>query len=145
MEIKHNCKKKIIQNLSSKKSFEILSKKADVCLIDVRTQPEWQFVGVPDLSLIKKKTFFVSWQIYPLMIENKNFEKKILDMGIKKNNEIHLICRSGQRSYKAASYLLSFGFTKCFNVVDGFEGKLNPLNMRGLIDGWKYNKLPWKN
>ena len=86
MEIKLNNKNYRIQNISSKKCFEILSKEKVAYLIDVRTHAEWQFVGVPDLSAIKKEVIFVSWQIHPEMNENKNFEKQILDMGIKKNN-----------------------------------------------------------
>jgi rhodanese-related sulfurtransferase len=65
-------------------------------------------------------------------------------MGIKKNNLLYLICRSGQRSYNAAKLLLDNGFTNCFNVIDGFEGELNQQKKRSLIDGWKYNNLPWR-
>ena len=144
MEIKLNNKNYRIQNISSKKCFEILSKEKVSYLIDVRTHAEWQFLGVPDLSAIKKEVIFVSWQIQPEMNENKNFEKQILDMGIKKNNPLYLICRSGQRSYNAAKLLLDNGFTNCFNVSDGFEGELNKQKKRSLINGWKYNNLPWR-
>jgi len=144
MEIKHKNKNNTIQNISSKECFKILSNKTDSYLIDVRTLPEWKFVGVPDLFPINKETIFVSWQIYPKMNENKNFEKQILDIGIKKNNQLYLICRSGQRSYNAAKLLFDNGFINCFNLSDGFEGDLNQHKKRSLINGWKYNNLPWK-
>jgi hypothetical protein len=73
MEIKLNNKNYRIQNISSKKYFEILSKEKVAYLIDVRTHAEWQFVGVPDLSPIKKEVIFVSWQIHPEMNEHENF------------------------------------------------------------------------
>ena len=34
-------------------------------LIDVRTKPEWQFVGIPDLSGIGKRVAPVSWRAVP--------------------------------------------------------------------------------
>ena len=30
------------------------------------------------------------------------------------------------------------------NVIDGFEGNLNHERQRASIDGWQFNKLPWK-
>ena len=137
-------KNNIIQNISSKECFEILSNNTDAYLIDVRTQPEWQFVGVPDLSQINKETIFISWLIYPKMNKNKNFERQILNQGIKKKNNLYFICRSGQRSLYASKLLIKNGFSSCFNVYDGFEGDLNKHKKRSLINGWKYNNLPWK-
>ena len=64
-------------------------------LVDVRTKPEWLFVGVPDLSTINKNAIFVSWQDFPLMNKNSNFEKEIANAGLKKNDRLYFICRSG--------------------------------------------------
>ena len=133
-----------IQNVSSIECFKILSNVTDSYLVDVRTLPEWKFVGVPNLSIINKETIFVSLLIYPDMDENKNFEKEILDQGIQKNNNLYFICRSGQRSLYAAEFLINSGFSNCFNVHDGFEGDQNQHKKRSLINGWKYNNLPWK-
>ena len=49
MEIKLN-KKDNIKNISSQECFEKLSIEVHSHLIDVRTKPEWVYVGVPDLS-----------------------------------------------------------------------------------------------
>jgi len=133
-----------VLNVSSLQCFEILSNKTDTYLIDVRTQPEWEFAGIPDLSIINKKIIFVSFLIYPHMDKNKDFEKEILNQRIKKNDHLYFICRSGQRSLNASELLINSGFYNCFNVVDGFEGELNSHRKRSLINGWKYNNLPWK-
>ena len=143
MEIKLN-KKDNIKNISSRECFEKLSIEVNSQLIDVRTKPEWIYVGVPDLSSINKKVIFVSWQVYPEMGTNKFFENQILESNIKKNNNLYFICRSGNRSNNAAEFLTSRGFSNCFNVIDGFEGKLNHECQRALIDGWQFNNLPWK-
>ena len=136
--------KLIIKEFSSLKCFEILSINPNSHLIDVRTEPEWNYVGIPDLSSIKKQALCISWKIYPEMSVNNNFEKQIIKFNIQKNNNLYFICRSGNRSYDAAKFLISKGFTNCFNVSDGFEGKLNQHNKRASIDGWKFHNLPWK-
>jgi len=143
MEIKLNNKDNI-KNISSQECFEKLSIEVYSHLIDVRTKPEWVYVGVPDLSLINKKVIFISWQVYPKMEINKFFENQILELNIKKDSNLYFMCRSGNRSYSAAEFLVSRGFSNCFNVIDGFEGKLNHERQRALIDGWQFNNLPWK-
>ena len=143
MEIKLS-KKDNIKNISSRECFEELSIEVNSQLIDVRTKPEWIYVGVPDLSSINKKVIFVSWQVYPEMGTNKFFENQILESNIKKDNNLYFICRSGNRSNNAAEFLASRGFSNCFNVIDGFEGNLNHERQRASIDGWQFNNLPWK-
>jgi len=143
MEIKLN-KKDNIKNISSRECFEKLSIEVNSQLIDVRTKPEWIYVGVPDLSSINKKVIFVSWQVYPEMGTNKFFENQIIESNIKKDDNLYFICRSGQRSHDAAKFLDSRSFSNCFNVIDGFEGNLNHERQRASIDGWQFNNLPWK-
>ena len=140
----NDSKKNNIQDINSKQCFEKLSKEAGSYLVDVRTKPEWLFVGVPDLQSLQKKTICVSWHVYPNMEINVNFESEILESGINKQNAIFLICRSGNRSSDAAEFLASRGFANCFNVKDGFEGEIGPNHQRSTINGWKYCKLPWK-
>ena len=134
----------IINNSSSFDYFRMLSINQNSHLIDVRTKPEWDYVGIPDLSSIKKQVLCISWKIYPEMRVNKNFEKQIIKLNIQKNNNLYFICRSGKRSYDATKFLISKGYTNCFNVYDGFEGKLNQHHKRTSIDGWKFYNLPWK-
>ena len=77
------------------------------------------------------------------MNTNKNFENQLLEENVEKNDDIFLICRSGTRSFYAAKYLFSCGYSHCFNVLDGFEGNKNNLSQRSTINGWKFNNLPW--
>ena len=130
--------------LTSSECFDQLSKISNSYLIDVRTTPEWEFVGVPDLSSINKNVIFISWQLYPEMNINSLFENQVTKSNIKKDDKLFLICRSGSRSFDAAKFLSSVGYYYCFNIADGFEGDKNSLNQRSTINGWKYNNLPWK-
>ena len=84
-----------LEKLFFLKSFSLwspLSNKTNSYLIDVRTLPEWKFAGVPDLFSINKETIFVSWQIYPEMNENKNFEKFLYSKDLP---EVDLLIRTG--------------------------------------------------
>ena len=133
-----------VKNITSIECFNKLSEISNSYLIDIRTKPEWEFIGVPDLSSLNKKTIFISWHMYPEMKINSLFENQITESNIKKNDNLFLICRSGSRSSDAAEFLTSHGFTNCFNVKDGFEGEIGPNHQRSTINGWKYCKLPWK-
>ena len=95
MEKKLN-KKDNIKNISSQECFEKLSIEVHSQLIDVRTKPEWIYVGVPDLSSINKKVIFVSWQVYPEMGTNKFFENQIQvsnQILVKFNNYIKIVIK----------------------------------------------------
>ena len=133
-----------MQDITSVECFNKLSEISNSYLIDVRTKPEWEFIGVPDLSSLNKKILFISWLVYPRMTINSLFENQVLESNIEKNDKLFLICRSGTRSFHAAKFLVSCGYNHCFNVADGFEGHKNALSQRSTSNGWKYNNLPWK-
>jgi len=136
----------MISNVYSKNSldsFQLLKEDKKSYLIDVRTQAEWDFVGVPDLSSINKKTIFISWKLYPDMKINHNFGNEIIHSIINKNDPIFFLCRSGNRSFKAAEYSITLGYTQCINISDGFEGNKDSYNHRATSNGWKFNQLSW--
>ena len=57
MEIKLNIKQ-YVSNISSRECFKKLSIENDSHLVDVRTKPEWIYIGVPNLESLKKKHWF---------------------------------------------------------------------------------------
>ena len=125
-------------------SWELLSKYKEACLIDCRTQAEWQFVGIPNLDSIEKKPILIEWQMYPSMLLNQNFENQLKESGISKKNTLILLCRSGGRSKSAAEFLTSKGFEHCYNCSGGFEGEHDLDEHRSCKSGWKFLKLPWR-
>ena len=118
--------------------FERLQKNANAVLIDVRTQPEWTFVGLPQVDRLVK----VAWQVYPTMDVNASFVDDVKARGLSPDTEIFLICRSGARSASAATALTNAGFTNCWNVAQGFEGVKDAVGRRGNTNGWKAAGLP---
>lgn len=111
-------------------------------IIDVRTPEELAFVGYVSGVLN------VPWATGTAFTKNPRFirelEAKVAQAEWKKEDPILLLCRSGQRSALAASLATTKGFSQVFNIEGGFEGELNAQEQRGEHNGWRKNKLPWK-
>ena len=124
-------------------AWNILRDDPDASLIDVRTDAEFSYVGVPDLSSISKEPLFVSWKLFPTMEINRAFAEHLLQHKLDRDTQLLFICRSGVRSKSAAQEMTAKGFTRCFNISEGFEGDADRSKHRGTIDGWKVAGLPW--
>lgn len=114
-------------------------------LVDVRTVPEWQFVGMPDIQGAKGQLAAISWKIYPDMSENAHFAEQLAQTGVGKDTPIFFMCRGGGRSSSAANAMAAAGYTHCFNVATGFEGEADEQGHRGRKSGWQGLGLPWKH
>ena len=130
-------------DLTPQQAWEILRDEPKAQLVDCRTAPEWSFVGVPDLTSLGKHLHQVSWQIYPHMQQNFEFEDRLREAGLEPDAPVLLICRSGGRSRIAAMALSERGFSRCYNVATGFEGDHDSRGHRGATGGWKHDGLPW--
>ena len=112
-------------------------------LVDVRTQPEWTYVGVPDLTETGRQIVLLSWLVYPSNARNEAFATQLAAQGITPETPLYLLCRSGVRSRAAGEFLAAQGYGRCFNIQDGFEGPLDQARHRGGHAGWKASGLPW--
>lgn len=131
-------------DVSPKEAWDGLVQAPKAALIDVRTQPEWAFVGVPDLRSLGKKAGFVCWQVYPQMQVDPDFVAKVEQLvGADKSTPIYFICRSGARSRSAAIAMTAAGYEHCYNIAGGFEGDVDGEGHRGRTNGWKAGNLPW--
>ena len=130
-------------DISSKEAWRMLEE-GNAALIDVRTQPEWNFVGVPDLSSLGQQARFIEWQAYPNMAVNPEFTEAVKAAEVRPDQTVLLLCRSGARSRNAAMALTAAGFERCFNLEEGFEGPHDADGHRGTQIGWKAAGLPWK-
>ena len=136
-----------IDSLSVEETWASLQRDPGSILIDVRTNAEWAYVGLPDLSSVGKRPVLVEWQAFPGDRLNAAFVDRLADalaaIGANKDSELFFICRSGGRSLKAARAMAAAGYSRCRNVADGFEGPLDPNRHRGRLGGWKAKGLPW--
>jgi rhodanese-related sulfurtransferase len=112
-------------------------------LVDVRTDAEWNFVGIPDLVDAGKRVVLIPWQVYPSMAVNDHFAEALHKAGVLPEHRVYFICRSGARSLAAAQAAQAAGYPSVFNVADGFEGPVDRDGHRGQAAGWKAASLPW--
>lgn len=122
--------------VSPEETYQYLKQQAGL-LVDVRTIPEWQSVGMPDISSTRGAFAPISWKIAPNMALNTDFAKQLSEASIDKTTPIFFICRSGGRSLDAAVTMTQAGYMRCFNITGGFEGGADNI-------GWKAANLPCK-
>lgn len=130
-------------NVTPKQTWEILQGNPGASLLDVRTPAEWAYVGLPDLTVLARQPVLVPWLMFPSMQINPDFLRQVSETPIDPEQDLLIICRSGQRSKSAAIALTANGFSTCYNVAYGFEGDKDPTGHRGTINGWKVDSLPW--
>lgn len=133
-----------IQNVSSAQAWQMLQHDHNAILVDVRTLPEWSFVGEADLRSLNKEPLRLSWKIYPNMQVNPHFPEQLQQMVADKTAPLLFLCKTGGRSYDAALAAQELGYTHCYNIADGFEGDINDAQHRGAISGWKATGCPWR-
>lgn len=135
-------------DLTSREAWDMLASTIAAELIDVRTTAEWTYVGRPDLGPLGREPLFVEWQRFPEMTVDPRFVERLSAAlearGTKRDDPLLFICRSGGRSRAAARAMTAAGFTRSYNVADGFEGPPDEHGHRGVLAGWKAADLPWR-
>jgi rhodanese-related sulfurtransferase len=124
--------------------------------IDVRTPPELNYLGTVSVIDAHVPLVFMdatAWHDRKhryKRAKNTNFVSEVdaalEKKGLDKNDTVILMCRSGSRSAKAANMLAEAGYTKVYNLVDGYEGskaKDGPDKGQRTVNGWKNAGLPW--
>ncbi|MFZ2510739.1 MAG: rhodanese-like domain-containing protein [Gordonia sp. (in: high G+C Gram-positive bacteria)] len=115
----------------------------DAVLVDCRTEAEWAFVGVPDVSALGKNPVFAEWVGFPGGAQNTRFVEQLRSAGIADHDPVYFLCRSGARSIGSAEAATAAGFAEAYNILDGFEGALDADGHRGSA-GWRAEGLPWR-
>ena len=113
-----------------------LAEEGKATIVDVRTRPEWEFVGHVE------GTPLVEWRPYGATAPDPAFTDK-LAARFPRDAVLLLLCRSGVRSHHAAIAATQAGFTRVFNVLEGFEGDMDEDGRRGTLGGWRHAGLPW--
>ena len=93
-------------------------------IVDVRTRSEYDDVGHVE------GTPLFEWRRDGAHQPDPGFAGRVLSR-YRTEEALLLICRSGVRSHYAAEILAEAGFTRVYNVIDGFE------------KGWRPAGLPW--
>ena len=120
----------MIKQITCKELKDHVKNNPKSVLLDVRTQEEWNNIGKPDGDKIGLKTYFLEIKRETLF----DFVQEFKNLNINQDNEVLVICASGERSQITAE-LLSRENYKSINISDGFMG-----SQEGI--GWKNNGLP---
>jgi rhodanese-related sulfurtransferase len=114
----------------------LLASRAGAIIVDTRSEFEHRFIGrVPGTRLIE-------WKRWPSGEVNPNFVTELRE-GYEPDDILLLLCRSGVRSHQAGEAAARAGFSRVFNILEGFEGDLDPEGQRGKLGGWRKAGLPW--
>lgn len=136
-------------DITPQQAWELLREHPEAVLVDVRTEAEWRYVGVPDTASIDRRTVLIEWVSFPTGARNESFVDQLAEAGIRNGTAdeaprpVIFLCRSGQRSIAAAEAATSAGIGPAYNVLDGFEGGLDAAGHRGGA-GWRAVGLPWR-
>ena len=134
----------MIENVTPTQVWDVLRTDREAQVIDVRTDAEWAYVGLPDLTAAGKQPVLIPWQLFPSMQVNADFTDQMTQAGLTPSHKLYFLCRSGVRSLAAAQAAQAAGFPHAYNIVDGFEGPPNEDGHRGTVAGWKAEALPWR-
>lgn len=129
--------------ISARQAWNMLGGDKATQLVDVRTQPEWLYVGEPDLADLGKAVARISWHVFPEMRVNPEFLDR-LRATFHTAHPVIFICRSGGRSLAAAKAACDVGYARSFSLAGGFEGDVDEEGHRATKGGWKAEGLPWR-
>jgi len=144
--------------LNAPEAYALKQKLGDKAyFVDVRTRAEVSYVGMPTAADANipyvEHPDDAQWDDKAARFKldvNSDFgpelARRMSAKGLGKDDTVILMCRSGDRSARAANLLKELGYTKVYSVVDGFEGDLaadGPQAGQRVVNGWKNAGLPW--
>lgn len=125
-----------------------------VLFVDIRTRAEAMYVGMPSpvdalVPFVEHQELMTDWDAKRGMYHLEPFQDFVPEMqrrlqakALAKSDVVILICRSGDRSSRAANRLAEDGWSQVYSVVDGFEGDMSKDGRRD-VNGWKNAGLAW--
>jgi rhodanese-related sulfurtransferase len=121
-------------------AFELLQLDPSVRLVDVRTRAELDWVGRPAIDTAQYT--HIEWIHYPGSVPNTAFIQQLREVAAP-DTPVLFLCRSAARSKLAAILAQKEGFTKAFDLLEGFEGDKDGQGHRKTTSGWCFRGLPW--
>ncbi len=131
---------------------------AGVLFIDVRTRSEAMYVGMPTdadalVPWLEHSDGWLDWDETRNAFQtqlNGDFldevKRRLAERSLTNSAPVIVMCRSGDRSARAADRLYLAGFAQVYSVPEGFEGdtaKDGARQGQRSVNGWKNAGLPW--
>jgi rhodanese-related sulfurtransferase len=107
-------------DITPEQAWKLLGENPEAVLVDVRTDAEWRFVGVPDLSSLGREVVYIEWNGVD-GTRNDNFVAELIERlpAATGDRPVIFLCRSGNRSIGAAEAATAAGVapsTTCWTV-----------------------------
>jgi len=136
--------------VTAKEAYDLWQKdQQKIKIVDSRTPEEYAYIGHAPMAVnIPNKFMTYDWDEKKkeyVMKANPNFVKEV-QKRFAKDDTILVMCRSGQRSAPAVDLLAKAGYTKVYQIPEGFEGdkvKEGPNKGKRMQNGWRLANLPW--
>lgn len=125
-----------MQGLLTPQEAHALLAAGAIDVVDTRTAAERDLIGYVPGSI------HIEWYDYPAKARNPHFMDQ-LAARVEPDRPVAFLCRSGVRSHHAATAAAQAGFTRVYNVLEGFEGDQDEEGRRGTLGGWRRAGLPW--
>ncbi|WJF91133.1 rhodanese-like domain-containing protein [Paraburkholderia bonniea] len=126
--------------MSPAEAFEFMQLERHARLIDVRTRAELDWVGRPVTD--DGQYLHLEWLRYPGGVLNAEFIEQ-LRAAVPLDAPLLFLCRSAARSKLAATAASAAGFSRAFDLLEGFEGDKDSQGHRKTVSGWCFRGLPW--
>lgn len=126
--------------VTPQEAYALLQANPTVKLVDVRTDAERDWVGRVAIDPAQHVT--VQWNLYPGGARNPDFMEQ-LRQSTGQGDTLLFLCRSAGRSKSAARLATEQGYTRCFDILEGFEGEKDSAGHRKTVNGWCQAGLPW--
>jgi rhodanese-related sulfurtransferase len=132
--------------LTAKQAWQLTQDDPRAVLVDIRSSMEFLFVGHPTGAIHVPWIDEPDWTVNPEFVTD--IRKLLLGGAVCVKDEgcapVILICRSGKRSLEAGNTLIEADFNRVFHVEEGFEGERDDHYHRSVINGWRFQNLPWE-
>ncbi|EIJ48234.1 rhodanese-related sulfurtransferase [Herbaspirillum sp. GW103] len=126
--------------VTPQEALALLQSDPAIKLVDVRTRAERDWVGV--VQIPPAQHLAVQWNLYPEGKPNPQFLEQLQEVA-RPDEVLLFLCRSGVRSRHAAKLATETGYTRCYDILEGFEGNKDANGHRKTIEGWCHAGLPW--
>src|ERR1041384_6577171 len=104
----------VTEEVSPQEAWKMLKEMPRTKLVDVRTVPEWLYVGLPEIVATKRALLQISWHVVPDMTMNVAFIRDLKRAASSDDDVLLFVCRSGGRSLAAARAAKEAGFKQSY-------------------------------
>lgn len=111
--------------VTAEQAYTVLKRDKTAVLLDVRTGPQYYYLGHPPNAYMAPARFWTGKYDKEkndfTFARNSKFEEYVAARWPDKSTTILVLSRSGDISAVAANRLADAGYTKVYNITDGFE------------------------